>query len=75
MTLNYSTPVVNPRLGSSFAIFASAYICLVLMLVVLEQLGLSALTIDQLIIVTPALFYAVIGFMTRTIIAATAQKI
>jgi cation/acetate symporter len=67
MTLNYSTPVVNPRLGSSFAIFASAYICLVLMLVVLEQLGLSALTIDQLIVVTPALFYAVIGFMTRTV--------
>jgi cation/acetate symporter len=67
MTLNYSTPVVNPRLGSSFAIFASAYTCLVLMLVVLEQLGLSALTIDQLIVVTPALFYAVIGFMTRTV--------
>jgi cation/acetate symporter len=67
MTLNYSTPVVNPRLGSSFAIFASAYTCLVLMLVVLEQLGLSALTIDQLIVVTPALFYAVIGFMTRSV--------
>jgi cation/acetate symporter len=67
MTLNYSTPAVNPRLGSSFAIFASAYVCLVLMLVVLEQLGLSALTIDQLIVATPALFYAVIGFMTRTV--------
>jgi cation/acetate symporter len=67
MSLNYSTPVVNPRLGSSFAIFASAYTCLVLMLVVLEQIGLSAVTIDQLIVVTPALFYAVIGFMTRTV--------
>ena len=54
MTLNYSTPVVNPRLGSGFAIFASAYSCLVLMLVILEQLGLSALTIDQLIVITPA---------------------
>lgn len=67
MTLNFSTPIVNPRLGSSFAIFASAYVCLVLMLVVLEQLGLSTLTIDQLIVTMPAFFYVVIGFMTRTI--------
>jgi cation/acetate symporter len=67
MTLNYSTPAVNPRLGSSFAIFASAYSCLALLLVVLEQLGLSTLTIDQLIIATPALFYVAIGFMTRTV--------
>ena len=66
MTLNYSTPVINPRLGSSFAIFASAYTCLVAMLMVLEQLGLSVPTIDELIIVTPALFYIAIGFMTRT---------
>ncbi len=67
MTLNYSTPVINPKLGSSFAIFASAYTCLVVMLIVLEQLGLSVPTIDELIIVTPALFYIAIGFMTRTI--------
>jgi cation/acetate symporter len=68
MTLNYSTPVVNPRLGSSFSIFASAYTCLVLILVVLEQLGLPALTIDQLIIIAPACFYIAIGFITRTTI-------
>jgi cation/acetate symporter len=67
MTLNYSTPVVNPRLGSGFAIFASTYTCLVLLLVILEQLGLSTPAIDQLIVVTPALFYIAIGFMTRTI--------
>jgi len=66
MTLNYNTPVINPRLGSSFAIFASAYTCLVVMLIVLEQLGLSMPAIDKLIIVTPALFYIAIGFMTRT---------
>ncbi|MFZ1108489.1 MAG: hypothetical protein WAN43_09110 [Rhodomicrobium sp.] len=69
MTLNYSTPVINPRLGSSFAIFASAYTCLVLLLVVMEQLGLSTLTIDQIIVATPALFYIAIGFMTRTVSA------
>src|SRR5271165_6865731 len=38
------------------------------MLIVLEQLGLPALTIDQLIIVAPACFYLAIGFMTRTLI-------
>ncbi len=67
MTLNYSTPVVNPRLGSGFAIFASTYTCLVLLLVVLEQLGLPAPAIDQLIVALPALFYIAIGFLTRTI--------
>ena len=66
MTLNYSTPVVNPRLGSGFAIFASTYTSLVLLLIVLEQLGLSAQAIDQLIVTMPALFYIAIGFMTRT---------
>ena len=49
MTLNYATPVINPRLGSGFAIFASTYTCLVLLLIVLEQLGLSAPAIDELI--------------------------
>ena len=67
MTLNYATPVVNPRLGSGFAIFASTYTCLVFLLVVLEQLGLSAPAIDQLIVTVPVLFYIAIGFMTRTI--------
>lgn len=67
MTLNYSTPVVNPRLGSGLAIFASAYTCLVLLLVILEQLGLSAPAIDQLIVIIPVFFYMAIGFMTRTI--------
>ncbi len=66
MTLNYSTPAVNPRLGSGFAIFSSTYVCLVLVLVILEQLGLSAVTIDQLIVVSPVCFYIAIGFMTRT---------
>jgi cation/acetate symporter len=67
MTLNYSTPVVNPRLGSGFAIFASTYTCLVLLLIVLEQLGLTAPAIDELIVALPAFFFIAIGFMTRTI--------
>jgi cation/acetate symporter len=67
MTLNYSTPAVNPRLGSSFAIFASSYVSLTLVLIVLEQLGLSAPSIDELIVLTPLGFYCAIAFMTRTI--------
>src|SRR5208282_3979340 len=66
MTLNFATPVVNPRLGSGFAIFASTYTSLVILLVILEWLGLSAAAIDQLIVTMPALFYIAIGFMTRT---------
>jgi cation/acetate symporter len=66
MTLNYSTPVVNPRLGSGFAIFASTYTCLVLLLIILEQLGLPVQTVDLLIVTMPAFFYIAIGFMTRT---------
>ncbi len=66
MTLNYSTPVVNPRLGSGFAIFASTYTCLVLLLIILEQLGLPVQTVDLLMVTVPALFYIAIGFMTRT---------
>ena len=66
MALNYHYPVVNPRLGASFAIFASAYISLVLSLLILEQLGLASFWINQVMIIGPALFYLVIGLMVRT---------
>jgi len=67
MSLNTNYPVVNPRLGASFAIFTSAFISLVLMLMILEQLGLARATIGQLIIVMPVLFYMAIGVFVRTI--------
>ncbi|MFP3920605.1 MAG: sodium:solute symporter family transporter [Dichotomicrobium sp.] len=66
MALNYHYPVVNPRLGASFGIFASAYVSLVLTLLILEQLGLAAFWVNQLMILGPALFYLVIGMMVRT---------
>ena len=72
MTLNYSTPAVNPRLGSSFAIFASVYICLVLMLIIFEQLGLSSFSIDQWIVITPLRFYIAIGFVIAMLTIAAA---
>jgi len=66
MSLNTSYPVGNPRLGTSFGIFTSAFASLVLMLIILEQLGLDQAWISQLIIVLPILFYAGIGVLVRT---------
>jgi cation/acetate symporter len=66
MSLNTSFPSVNPRLGTSFGIFTSAFASLVLMLIILEQLGLDRQWISQLIIVLPMLFYAGIGVLVRT---------
>lgn len=66
MALNYHYPVVNPRLGTSFAIFTSAYISLVVTLLILEQLGLENFWISQVMILIPILFYLVIGLLVRT---------
>jgi cation/acetate symporter len=66
MSLNTSYPSVNPRLGTSFGIFTSAFASLVLMLVILEQLGLEREWISELIIGLPVLFYAGIGLLVRT---------
>ncbi len=67
MSINTIYPVVNPRLGASFAIFTSAFACLVIMLVILEQLGLSREAIGQIIIVVPIVFYLSIGVLARTV--------
>ena len=66
MTLNTSYPSVNPRLGTSFGIFTSAFASLVLMLIIMEQLGLDRDWISELIIGLPVLFYAGIGLIVRT---------
>ena len=66
MSLNTSSPAVNPRLAASFGIFTSAFASLVLLLIILEQLGLERGWIYQLVIVMPVLFYAGIGMLVRT---------
>ncbi len=66
MSLNTSYPTSTPRLGTGFSIFTSAFACLVVMLIILEQLGLAQDTISQLIIALPVLFYAAIGILVRT---------
>lgn len=66
MSLNTSYPSANPRLGTSFGIFTSAFASLVLVLIILEQLGLDRDWISQLIIALPLVFYAGIGILVRT---------
>jgi cation/acetate symporter len=66
MSLNTSYPTVNPRLGTSFGIFTSAFASLVLILIILEQLGLERTWISELIIGLPILFYVGIGLSVRT---------
>lgn len=66
MALNYHYPVVNPHLGTSFAIFTSAYISLVITMLILEQLGLETFWIGHIMVLVPVLFYVVIGLFSRT---------
>jgi len=66
MSLNVSYPSANPRLGTSFGIFTSAFASLVLILIILEQLGLERAWISHLIVAVPVLFYAGIGVIVRT---------
>jgi len=61
MTVKARHRSVNPRLGTYFGIFASALVALVLLLLVLEQLGLSEIRLRQLMIGGPLLLYVAIG--------------
>ncbi len=58
--------LVNPRLGTYFGIFASAFAGLVLLLLVVEQLGVEAPTLGLLMLVVPVGLYAAIGAASYT---------
>jgi cation/acetate symporter len=68
MAFNAQFAMVNPRLGSSFGVFSSAVVCLVLMLLLFEQLGLERKWIGLFIAGIPVAFYAAIGLFARTAI-------
>ncbi len=55
------TRAVNPRLGTYFGIFASMFAALVLVLLILEQLGVSDSLLRALMLVGPLALYAAIG--------------
>jgi cation/acetate symporter len=60
------TRIINPRLGSYFGIFASAFTGLVLVLLILEQLGVSDPLLRGLMLAVPIALYVAIGLGART---------
>ena len=69
MTLMSATPakrIVNPRLGVYFAIFAAAYVALVLLAMIGEQLAAPPATVRWAVILVPLALYATIGIAART---------
>ncbi|MGI9422539.1 MAG: solute symporter family protein [Hyphomicrobiaceae bacterium] len=61
MATTHKTRLINPRLGIYFSIFASAFIALFLLLLILEQLGLSDGTMRSAVLLTPLVLYLAIG--------------
>lgn len=57
----------NPHLGAYYGIVTSAFVCLVILLAMFEQLGWRQATIAQGMIVTPLILYLVIAFGSRTL--------
>jgi cation/acetate symporter len=53
--------LVNPRLGTYFGIFASAFISLVLLLLILEQLGASDPVLRWVMLAGPMVLFAGVG--------------
>jgi cation/acetate symporter len=58
--------LVNPRLGTYFGIFASAFAALVLMALMLEQLGVSDQAIRLVMFGGPVALYGAIGLFAAT---------
>lgn len=58
---------VNPRLGTHYAIFASAIVAVVLILAMLEQLGARRLWLSHVMIAAPIVFCLCIAALGRTL--------
>ena len=67
MSLQNQYRPFNPRLGTHYAIFASAFTALLLVLALLEQLGAETLWLSHAMIVIPLLLYLSIAVLTRTL--------
>jgi cation/acetate symporter len=61
MALAPQTRLVNPRLGLYFGIFASALTGLALLVMILEQLDVSAAALSAAMLALPLAFYVTIG--------------
>ncbi len=67
MSLQSQYRPLNPRLGTHYAIFASAFMALLLMLALLEQLGARKLWLSHTMILVPLLLYLIVAALTRTL--------
>lgn len=66
MSVPHRTRLVNPRLGTYFGIFASAFIGLFLVLLVLEQLETSAGQLRMAVLLGPLVLFVAIGAASMT---------
>lgn len=67
MSVSIDQRPITPRLATHYAIFVSAFGCLVLLLLILEQLGARKLWLSHVIMTAPVLLYLGIAVATRTI--------
>lgn len=58
---------VSPRLATNYAIFTSAFLALVALLTILEQLGIANLWLSHLMLGGPLVLYVLIGLICRTV--------
>jgi cation/acetate symporter len=67
MSLQSQYRPLNPRLGTHYAIFASTFLALLLVLALLEQLGARKLWLSHTMIVVPLILYLVVAALTWTL--------
>jgi len=66
MTFTPRTRLINPRLGTYFGIFTSAFAALTLLLMILEQLGVSMPLVSTLMLAGPIVLYGAVGLAAHT---------
>lgn len=66
MSFSHRTGYVNPRLGTYFGIFMSAFVALALMTLILEGLGVDDGTLRLAMLIGPIALYAIIGAAAYT---------
>ncbi len=66
MSTPHRTRLINPRLGTYFGIFASAFVGLFLVLLILEQLNTPGEHLKMAVLIGPLLLFVAIGITSAT---------
>lgn len=66
MPYTHRSRLINPRLGTYFGIFASAFAGLILLLLIVEQLGAGQTTLGRAMFLVPLALYLAIGIAAFT---------